>query len=199
MGSRAEKPDKSEKAEKNAYSFQLPGPDGKGIPLSDYKGKTLLLVNLGHNSSYNDQLPALIALADKFKDKGLVIIGVPSNEFGSAEPGTDAEIQKLYKADSKVPFLVTERSQLTGDQALPLYEYLTKSKDAPPGGDVHWNYTKFVIDGKGKVIARFDPDVAPDSAEMLSTLDQIFDGTFKARPTGERSGGGGPAAGDSQI
>lgn len=178
--------EKTGEAEKSAYSFELPGPDGKGIPLSAYKGKVLLLVNLGRKSSYNDQLPGLIQLSEKFKEKGLVVIGVPSNDFGAAEPGTDAEIQKAYKTDVKVPFVVTARSLLTGDQKLPLYDYLTKGKDVPAGGDVHWNFTKFLIDRKGKVISRLDPDVAPDSAEMLSTLDDAFGPRSGGRPSGER-------------
>jgi glutathione peroxidase len=188
-----ERGENSGEHEKNAYDFELPGPGGKGVPLSEYKGKVVLLVNLGSKSSYNEQLPALIKLSEQFKDKGLVVIGVPSNEFGAAQPGSDAEIQKLYKTDDKVPFPVMALSVLTGDEQLPLLEYLTKGKDAPPGGDVHWNYTKFIIDRKGKVIARLDPDVVPDSAEMLSTLDQIFAGTYKAKPAPDgKPGPGGP-------
>lgn len=157
--------------EKTAYSFELPGADGKGIPLSAYKGKVVMLVNLGRNSSYNDQLSGLAKLQERYKD--LVIIGIPSNDFGAAEPGTEAEIQKAYKTDANVPFTITARAVLTGEQKLPLYEYLTKGKDAPAGGEVHWNFTKFVINRDGKVISRLEPDVQPDSPEMLSTLDDI--------------------------
>jgi glutathione peroxidase len=177
-----------EGAEKSIYSFELPGPDGKGISLSAYRGKVLLLVNLGRKSSYNDQLPSLIKLSDKFKDQGLVVVGIPSNDFGAAEPGTDADIQKVYKTDDKVPFLVTARAVLTGDQKLPLYDYLTKNKDTAIGGDVHWNFTKFLIDRKGKIISRLDPEVTPDSAEMLSTLDDVFGTRSGDRPAGERPG-----------
>jgi glutathione peroxidase len=176
---------KSGSAEKNVYDYSLAGADGKDVPMASFKGKMVLLVNLARNSSYNDQLPALIKLSEKYKDQGLVVIGVPSNDFGAAEPGTDPEIQKVYKTDGKVTFLVTERALLTGDQALPLYVFLTKEK-GPAGGDVHWNYTKFLIDRNGKVLLRFDPDVAPDSPEMLSTLDQVFAGTYK--PKGSEHG-----------
>jgi glutathione peroxidase len=182
---RVETPDKPEKT---AYAYELPGADGKGVPLATYKGKVILVVNLARNSSYNDQLPALTKLSEKYRDKGLVVIGVPSNDFGAAEPGTDAEIQKVYKTDNKVPFPVMARSLLTGDEAIPFYGYLTKSKGAPPGGNVHWNYTKFLIDKNGKVITRLDPDVAPDSPEMLSTLEQIFSGTYKTKPKEESVG-----------
>lgn len=166
------------KPEKNAYDYYLPGADGKDIPLSNFKGKYILIVNLGRKSSYNDQLPALVKLNDTYKDKGLVVIGIPSNDFGAAEPGTGPEIQKAY-ADAKVNFLITGVSKLAGDDELPFYLYLTKSKNAPAGGPVPWNYTKFIIDKKGNVVTRLDSDVAPDSPEMLSTIDQVLDGTYK--------------------
>ena len=120
--------------EKLAYDFELPGPDGKGVPLSSFKGKTVLVVNLASKSSFNAQLPALEKLAEQYKSKGLVVVGVPSNEFGAAEPGTDAEIQKIYTADDKVNFPVMAKSVLTGDLQLPLYGFLTKGN----GGPVHW-------------------------------------------------------------
>jgi glutathione peroxidase len=214
--------EKSDKPERTIYDFELPGPDGKGVAMSEFKGKVILLVNLARQSSYNDQLPALIKLSEQFKDKGLVVIGVPSNDFGTGEPGTDAEIQKAY-ADAKVPFPVMGRSLLIGDQQLPLYEFLTKGEAGSGGGggraggaqaggpgggtgggagggapspsgsstgDVHWNYTKFLIDRNGKTVARLDPDVAPDSAEMLATLDKLFDNLDdKPRPGGQRPGG----------
>ena len=174
-----------------AYDFHLIGPDGKDVPLSQYKDKFLLVVNLGRKSAYNDQLPALIKLNDTYKDKGLVVIGIPSNEFGAAEPGTQAEIVKAY-ADAKVDFPVMGLSKLTGDEALPFYTYMTKGKAAPAGGAVPWNYTKFILDKKGAVVARLDSDVAPDSPEMLATIDQILDGTYK--PKKEPGGGGRPGA-----
>ncbi len=176
--------------EKLAYDYELPGPDGKGVPLSNFKGKTVLVVNLGSKSSFNAQLPALEKLAEQYKDKGLVVIGVPSNEFGAAEPGTDAEIQKLYTGEDKVTFPVMAKSVLTGDLQLPLYGFLTKGN----GGPVHWNYTKFFIGKDGKVVARFDPAVAPDSVEMQAAVIEILDGRYKApgagdeKPSGRRGG-----------
>ena len=178
---------KGDKAEKNAYDFTLPGADGKDVPVSSFKGKYIVIVNLGRKSTYGEQLAALIKLNDAYKDKGVVVIGVPSNQFGLAEPGTPAEIQKAY-ADAKVDFPVMAVSKITGDDELPLYGYLTKSKDAPPGGAVHWNYTKFIIDKNGNVMARLDPDVTPDSAEMKSTIDKVLDGTYKPKKAGGKPG-----------
>jgi glutathione peroxidase len=181
----------SDKQEKTAYDYNLPGPDGKDVPVSTYKGKFLLIVNLARKSTYNDQLPALIKLADTYKDKGLVVIGIPSNDFGSEEPGTEAEIQKAY-ADAKVDFPIMAVSKVSGDAALPITIFLTKSKGAPAGGPIHWNYTKFIIDKKGSVIARLSPDVAPDSPEFLATIEQVLDGTYKPA----KKGGDKPGAGD---
>ena len=184
--------DKPGKDVKNAYDYYLPGADGKSIALSDFKGKYIVLVNLGRKSAYTDQLPALVKLSDTYKAKDVVVIGIPSNDFGTSEPGTPAEIQKAY-ADAKVDFLVTAPSKLTGDDELPLYQYLTTGKSAPPGGPVAWNYTKFIIDKKGDVIARLDPDVAPDSVEFLATLDQVLEGSYKPkRAPGSGKGGNTP-------
>ncbi len=173
--------------EKNAYDYTLPGADGKDVLLSNFKGKCILIVNLGRKSAYGEQLPGLIKLNDAYKSKGLVVLGVPSNQFGLAEPGTPTEVQKAY-ADANVDFPVMAVSKITGEDELPLYGYLTKSKKAPAGGPVHWNYTKFIIDKNGNVVARLDPDVAPDSAEMKATIDQVMDGTYKAKKGDAKAG-----------
>jgi glutathione peroxidase len=180
--------EKPEHPDKTAYDYNLSGVDGKNLPFADFKGKYVLVVNLARNSSYDAQLPALIKLNDAYKPKGLIVIGIPSNDFGGSEPGTDAEIQKAYSA-AKVNFPVMAVSKLTGDEEIPFYLYLTKSKGAPPGGDVHWNFTKFILDKNGKVIARLNPDVAPDSPEMLATVDEILDGTFKPKKRADKKSG----------
>lgn len=166
------------KSEKTIYDYALPQTNGTDLPLAAFRGKYLLIVNLGRKSTYNEQLTALVTLYDRYKDKGLVVLGVPSNDFGAAEPGTPAEILQAY-TDAKVNFPIMSVSKLTGDAGLPLFMYLTKSKGAPAGGPVHWNFTKFVVDRQGMIVARFDPDVTPDSPEMLATLDEILLGTYK--------------------
>ena len=138
-------------------------------------------------------MPGLIKLNDAYKTKDVIVIGVPSNDFGAGEPGTGPEIQKAY-AEAKADFPVMGLSKVSGDDQLPFYLFLTKGKTVPPGGPVHWNYTKFIIDKKGTVLARLDPDVAPDSPEMYSTLDQILDGKFKPKKVGAKPDA--PAEGD---
>ncbi|MBB5057003.1 glutathione peroxidase [Granulicella aggregans] len=185
---------KKSKPEKTAYDYVLPGADGKDVPLTTFKGKYILVVNLARKSSYNAQLAALEKDYETYRDKGVVVIGVPSNDFGAAEPGKDAEIQKAY-TDAKVTFPVMAVSKLAGDDVIPFYLYLTKSKDAPAGGPVHWNYTKFIVNKEGKVIARLGPDVTPDSPEMISTIDQILDGRYKPKKGG-KDGPPGPGGDD---
>jgi glutathione peroxidase len=182
--------------EKTLYDYELPGPDGKSVPFSTYKGKTLLIVNLGRNSMYASQLAALEKLNEQYKDKGFVVIGVPSNEFGAAEPGTDPEIQKVYKVDDKVTFPVMAKSELTGTKELPVFTFLTGQKAVPDNtGPVHWNFTKFLIDKNGKLVARFEPDVTPDSPEMSSAVEEVIAGTFKPRVPGENNQRGGRGGG----
>jgi hypothetical protein len=111
--------ERADKYEKTAYDYNLPGADGKNVPLSTFKGKDILIVNLARGSSYNTQLAALIKLSATYKDKGLIVVGVPSNDFGSSEPGTEVEIQKAY-AEAKVNFPVMAVSKLTGDEEIPL-------------------------------------------------------------------------------
>jgi glutathione peroxidase len=176
---------KKTKPEKTAYDYNLPGANGKDVPLTSFKGKYILVVNLARKSSYNAQLSALIKDYETYKDKGLIVVGVPSNDFGASEPGTDPEIQKAY-ADAKVTFPIMAVSKLTGDQEIPFYHYLTKSEGAPAGGNVHWNYTKFVVDKNGKVVARLEPDVTPDSPEMISTISQILDGKYKPKKSDKK-------------
>jgi glutathione peroxidase len=184
--------------EKSAYNYNLPGPDGKDVPVASFKGKVVLVVNLARNSSYNSQLPGLIKLSETYKSKGLVIVGIPSNDFGAAEPGTDQEIQKVYTVDNKVPFPVMARSVLIGEEQLPFYTFLTKGKGALAGGDVHWNYTKFILGRNGKPVVRLNSDVAPDSPEMLATLDEIFAGTYKPKKEAPAAGAGAGATNIAQ-
>ncbi len=175
----ASAPKDATEKDKTAYAFSLPTAEGKDLRLSDYKGKVLLVVNLGRSSSYATQLPALEKLSDTFKDKGLIVLGVPSNDFGSAEPGTPAEIAKFY-ADAKVNFPVMQASSLTGVHELPLFAYLAKNKAVENDG-LHWNYTKFLVDRQGKVIVCFPPEIAPDSLAMMATVQEVLDGTWKPK------------------
>lgn len=165
--------------EKTIYDYSLVGFNGKEVPLSTFKGKVLVIVNLASQSTFNNQLSSLGTLQKTYKDKGLVVLGVPSNDFGALEPGTDAEIQKIYSNDLHVDFLLFSRVSVRGKDQSPLYKFLTSDKKNKTGGDVHWSYTKFIVDRTGKVAARYEPEVPPDSPELQATVENVLEGTFK--------------------
>ena len=182
-----EKTEKPEKPEKTVYDYSLVGLDTKEVSLASFKGKVLLVVNLASQSIFKDQISQLEDLQKSYKDKGLVILGVPCNDFGAQEPGTDADIQKLYANDLHVSFPVFAKASVRGKDQAALFHFLTADKKASTGGDVHWSYTKFVIDRAGKVVARFEPDVTPSSPELQSTIEEVLAGRFKPQPP--KSGG----------
>lgn len=160
--------------------FSLADGSGKEIPLSTYKGKIVLIVNVASKSMYSDQIAALNKLEEQYQGKGLAIIGVPSDDFGKGEPGTDADIQKHYRDDLHVTFPITAKCTLTGVHELPVYEFLTGgSVDGKPGEPVHWNYTKFLVGRDGVVLARFAPDIAPDDPEFEIAVQKALDGKLK--------------------
>jgi glutathione peroxidase len=152
--------------------------DGSVVSLSTYKGKVILVVNLARNSTFSDQLSSLDKIYQAYKDKGLVVIGVPSNDFGAEEPGTDTDVRKAY-ADAHPAFPVVARVSIRGKDQVPLFGYLTSAKDKSLGGDVHWNFTKFIIDRNGQVVARFASDVDPEAPQFRLTLEKVLAGTFK--------------------
>src|SRR6267154_2864859 len=165
---------------KGLYDYSFVAFDGKEVPLSMFKDKVVLVVNLASKSIFKEQIPQLEELQKKYKDQGLVVVGVPCNDFGAQEPGTDAEIQKRYTNEFHLSFPVFARASVRGKDQAALYGFLTKDKKGGTGGEVHWSYTKFVVDRSGKVVARFEPDVAPDSPELQATVEDVLTGTFKA-------------------
>jgi glutathione peroxidase len=169
---------RSAPAEKTVYDYSLVTFDNKEVSLSTFKGNVLLIVNLARQSIFRDQFALLEELQKTYKDKGLVVIGIPSNDFGAQEPGTEAEIQKVYSNDLHLSFPIFARASVRGKDEAPLYEFLTSGK-GPTAGQVHWSYTKFVIDRAGKVVARFEPQVAPNSAELQVTIEDVLAGKFK--------------------
>src|ERR1700676_2236922 len=172
-----EKPE--QKPEKTVYDYALVSLDGKEVSLSVFKRKVLLIVNLASQSIFRDQIALLEELQKTYKDKGLVVIGVPSNDFGAQEPGSDADVQKTYSSDFHLSFPVFARASVRGKDQAALYAFLTSNKKGPTAGDVHWSYTKFVVDRNGKGGARFEPHAAPDSPEPQMTLEQVLEGKFK--------------------
>jgi glutathione peroxidase len=164
-----------------AYDFSLVGLDGKEVQLSSYKGKVLLIVNLASQSIYKNQLTGLKELQKTYEEKGLVILGIPSNDFGAEEPGDVNTIKSFYLTSEQVTFPIFARASLRGKDEIPLYRFLTNAKNGVPGGDVHWSYTKFLVDRNGKVAARFEVDTDPKDPDFLATVEKILNGTYKKK------------------
>lgn len=146
---------------------------GKETSLKDFKGKVVLIVNTASKCGNTPQYTPLEALYAKYKDKGLVVIGFPCNDFGGQEPGSADEIQEFCKTSYSVTFPLMEKIHVKGAEQHPLYAALTGEKGAFPG-DVKWNFGKFLIGKDGKPIARFEPRTAPDSAEVVGAIEKAL-------------------------
>ncbi len=151
-------------AANTVHDFTLDSIDGEATSLGEYKGKVLLMVNVASRCGFTPQYKGLEALYRKYKDRGLVVMGFPANNFGAQEPGTDNEIKAFCSRNFDVTFPMFSKISVKGADTHPLYQYLTdKSAHPKTGGEVPWNFTKFLADGDGKFIGRFAPDVEPDA------------------------------------
>ncbi len=159
-------------ANEGVYNFTLKSIDHQPVSLSTYHGKALLLVNVASKCGYTPQYAALEKLYETYKDKGLVIVGIPANNFMSQEPGTDAEIKTFCSNKYNVTFPMMSKVSVKGEDQAPLYAFLTdKSSDPKFGGEIKWNFTKFLFDRNGNPVARFEPAVTPDSPEVIAAVE----------------------------
>jgi glutathione peroxidase len=175
-------------AHETVYDFSLVGLDGKEVPLSTYKGKVLLIVNLASQSVYNDQIAALNALARDYGPQGLVILGIPSEDFGGEELKDAAAVRSYYTTTAHVDFPVFATAKLHGVEAIPLYAFLCDPKVGLPGGDIHWNYTKFLVDRQGKPLARFEVGQDPADDDFRVTIEKALAGKLKKQGKEKDSG-----------
>jgi glutathione peroxidase len=154
----------------SVYDFTLNSIDGAPSPLAAYKGKVLLLVNVASKCGFTPQYTQLEAVYEKYKDQGLVIAGFPANNFGAQEPGTNEEIKTFCSRKYSVSFPMYSKISVKGSDIAPLYEYLTKST----GGDIKWNFTKFLIGKDGTIIARFESPVKPDDPKVTAAIEKAL-------------------------
>jgi glutathione peroxidase len=159
-------------AASNIYDFTLPSIDGKPMPLSGFKGKVVLLVNVASRCGFTPQYTALESLYEKYKDQGFVIVGFPANNFGGQEPGSNEEIKTFCSRKYNVTFPLYSKVSVKGDDQTPLYQYLTKQTDPSIAGEIKWNFTKFLVDRNGRVVQRFESAVTPDSKDVVSAVEK---------------------------
>jgi glutathione peroxidase len=160
----------SAQAAASLYDIPLKDIDGKPASLKPYAGKVLLIVNVASKCGYTPQYTALESTYEKYRDKGLTVLGFPCNQFGGQEPGTDAEIKQFCSSTYQVTFPLFDKIDVNGKSRNALYEELA-GKDSPFPGDIRWNFTKFLIGRDGKILARFDSKVTPDSPEVIKAVE----------------------------
>jgi glutathione peroxidase len=144
--------------------------DGQETSLKAYAGKAILIVNVASKCGYTRQYAGLEALYRQYKDRGLVVLGVPSNDFGGQEPGTEAEIKEFCTKKFDVTFPMTAKVSVKGADQHPLYAALT-GPDSPAPGPVKWNFGKFLISKDGKLLARWDSKTEPDDATLTAAIE----------------------------
>jgi glutathione peroxidase len=151
--------------------------DGKPVPLASYRGKVLLIVNVASHSIFTPQYESLQAVYAKYQDQGLAILSFPSNDFGKEEPDGNDTIKRFVIDKYKITFPMFAKISLAGEHISPLYQFLTDKQANPnTGGPIRWNFTKFLVDRDGKIVQRFEPDVAPDSPELAAAIEKALRG-----------------------
>jgi glutathione peroxidase len=160
---------------KSIYDFTLKSIDGQPTPLSEFHGKVVLLVNVASRCGFTPQYTALESVYEKYKSRGLVIVGIPANNFGGQEPGTNEEIKTFCTKKYNVSFPMMSKVSVKGEDMTPLYKFLT-AKDTDPkfAGEIGWNFTKFLFNRNGEPVARFDSAVTPDSPEVTAALESAL-------------------------
>jgi glutathione peroxidase len=147
--------------------------DGSEQNLADYKGQVVLMVNVASKCGLTPQYEGLEALYRKYKDRGLVVLGFPANDFAGQEPGTDHEIAQFCRSTYGVEFPMFSKITVKGARMHPLYQELT-SLPAPLGGDVKWNFQKYLLDRQGNVVAKFEPQVKPEDPALVQKLEELL-------------------------
>lgn len=144
--------------------------EGEAFDLKELEGKVVLFVSVASECGLTPQYEKLEALQRRFKDRGLVVVGVPANDFGQQEPGTAEEIRELCTTRYDVSFPLLEKATVVGEQISPLFRFLTTSNEAHRG-PVKWNFAKFLVDGDGRVVGRFEPRVDPLDPGVVEAIE----------------------------
>jgi glutathione peroxidase len=160
-----------------ADTIDLTRLDGSPASLADFDGQALLVVNVASKCGFTPQYAGLEALYARYRHRGLTVLGFPSNQFGSQEPGTAEEIAEFCSLTYGVTFPMFAKTDVNGPERHPLFERLTRTADAEgKAGDVAWNFEKFLVSPAGEVVARFRTSVAPDDPAVLEAVESVLPG-----------------------
>jgi len=154
------------------YDFTAKSLQGKDVSLGDFRGKPMLIVNTASKCGFTPQYEGLEKLYEQHKDKGLVVLGFPCNQFGAQEPGSEAEIGAFCQANYGVTFPMFSKIDVNGTNAHPLYNYLKGEKAGILGTkNIKWNFTKFLVNRDGQVVNRFAPKLNPEAPEVVGAIE----------------------------
>lgn len=160
---------------RSIYGFTMKDIDGKDVKLDKYKGKVVMIVNVASKCGFTPQYEGLQSIYTKYKDQGFVVLGFPANNFRGQEPGTEKEIKEFCSTKYNVTFPMFSKISVKGEDQDPLYAYLTdKQSDPDFGGEITWNFNKFLIDRKGKIVARFDSKDKPESETVTAAIEKYI-------------------------
>ena len=156
----------------SAFDFSFVAIDGKPMPLSDFRGKALLVVNTASYCGFTGQYNGLQALWDRYRERGLVVIGVPSNDFGNQEPGEDAAIQEFCAFNFDLNFPMTRKLTVIGKDAHPFFQWL--AAEMGHAGVPRWNFTKVLIDPEGAIMGVWPSEVEPEAPELVGAIEAVL-------------------------
>ena len=156
---------------KTVFDFNATTLDGSDLSLETFRSKMLLIVNVASKCGFTPQYAGLQKLYEQYKDRGFVVLGFPSNDFGSQEPGADAEIKHFCTSKFGVSFPLYSKVQVVGAGRAPIYQFLTSSTG---GAEVGWNFEKFLVDKSGHVVGRFSSNVKPSDPELTTAIEKAL-------------------------
>jgi glutathione peroxidase len=148
--------------------------EGDRVDLASFRGRPMLIVNTASKCGYTRQYAGLQELHERYSDRGLVVIGFPSNDFGGQEPGSNVEIGAFCRTNYGVEFPMMAKVHTKGPEKAPVYRSLTEQTPDGIRGELRWNFTKFLVDADGEVVARFEPAVEPMSPELTSAIEKLL-------------------------
>jgi glutathione peroxidase len=159
---------------KNIYQFKVLNIDGKEVNLTDYKGKTILLVNVASKCGFTKHYKNLTELNEKYKGKNFAIFGFPANEYGGQEPGSNEEIKSFCSLNYAVTFPMFSKVVAKGKNQSPLFQYLTTAENPDFKGDIEWNFEKFLIGPDGQLKHRYKSNVVPTDEKITKAIDELI-------------------------